>query len=62
MFKKKSYLTLVLSVFSLTEQFLEAKAPQIQLAETTEENSDGLDNPRYSVDQDVWFGAGFYYG
>ncbi len=62
MFKKKSYFVLTCSVFSLTVQFLDAKAPKIQLVETTEENSDGLDNPRYSVDQDVWFGPGFYYG
>ena len=52
----------VLSLLSLTMQSLEAKKPKIQLAETTEENSDGLDNPRYSVDQDVWFGPGYYYG
>lgn len=62
MFKKKSYIVLALGIFSLSMQFLEARNPKSQLAETTEENSDGLDNPRYSVDQDTWFGPGYYYG
>lgn len=62
MFKKKSYIILALGVLSLSIQSLESKNPKPQLAETTEENSDGLDNPRYSVDKDIWFGPGYYYG
>lgn len=62
MYKKKPYILLTLSVLGLSIQSLEAKKPKPQLAEVTEENSDSLDNPRYSVDQDKWFGPGYYYG
>ena len=62
MLKKKSYLVLAFSMLSLWFPLLEGKNPKIELAETTEENSDGLDNPRYSVDEDRWFGPGYYYG
>jgi len=62
MLKKKFSIFLALGIGSLSISVLEATSPTIQLVETTEENSDGLDNPRYSVGQDVWFGPGFYYG